>query len=118
MRCFFSNLDVASDICGGQQQARWMNDHGGLPYGDGIMRGNRVNDSFQAVQLTVCILEGLAIVDAGTFEQLVGLESKDAGGGQAAGVAGFEVDEGRVSQTEARMIELAPLGARLHVAVD
>jgi hypothetical protein len=86
----------------------------GGAYRDGLMSRYGINYALQTVKLAVDVLERLPIVDAGALEQLIGLEGEDAGCGEAGGIARLEIDEGRVSQAEARMIELAALGARLH----
>lgn len=73
----------------------------GGAYGNGLMRRYGINYGLQAVQVAVDVLERLPIVDAGALEQLIGLEGEDAGRGEAGGIAGLEIDEGRVSQAEA-----------------
>lgn len=74
----------------------------------------RLNDSLQLMQVLIRALQGLPVVQPCTLEQLVGLEGEDAGGGQARRIHGLEVDKFTVSQTWARMTQLAALGARFH----
>ena len=84
-----------------------------VTYGNRAMRGYRLDDTLEFVQMPIDMLQ-LAVIECCPLEQLVGLKDKGAGGGDLSRFATRKINEAIVFETRIGVGELPPLRARLH----
>lgn len=117
IRCFFSNLVVASNIY--QLSAKAAIFVSGGTDREGIVSRNRIDNALDLVKVAINVLECLSIVQFGLLQEFVRLEDEGASSGQAGGGVRLEVNKSFMLQAGARggaasMAQLAPLGTGLH----